>query len=854
MSLPIGSRIGPYEIVALLGGGGMGEVYRGRDTRLGREVAVKILPAEVSTHPDRLRRFEQEARSASSLNHPNIITIYDIGAIDSSSYIAMEFVDGKTLRELLAEGAAMPARKTTQIAVQLAEGLAKAHEMGIIHRDLKPENIMITKDGHAKILDFGLAKLFLPVADQVSQFQTAEQTGAGMILGTVGYMSPEQASGAEVDFRSDQFSFGAILYEMVTGKRAFHGKTTVETLAAIIKDDPQPISSSDLHVPAPLRWTIERCLEKNPSDRYASTRDLARDLQSIRDHFSEVVGSTEVSLPSPVLRKRSLKKIWDIAAIALIFALAAVALYALSTKKVAEQHSYLRLTYRRGPIQTARFTPDGQNIIYSGSFDGRTSDLYQTRPEGVESRSLGIQDAQLLSISPSGEMLILLKREKNILARMPMTGGSPRELDEDVFGADWTPDGASMALTRSKAGLGYLEYPPGKTLYESVRQLDRVHLSPKGTHIAFIEHVPESANGVVHIIDLTGKEVSRSAGHYPDGISWKPDGNEVWFTTWADKTGGGSELYALSASGSERLIARFPALFSLMDINTNGRLLVRISDNREILMAVVNGIERDLSCQDQSEICDFSPDGSMLLIHESGEGGESPGGTIYIRKLDGSPAVRLAGGSPRFFSPDGKWVLSFGGPGRVILVPTGVGSIRSFRYSQFEDSFPLGILPNGKEFVLRAFEKNKKAKLYLQSMNGGEPKAIPGSGEFDPVSDISPDGHYFLSRDSQGKVNLHPIFEGNPKPLMGMETGDNRFPQWTRDGKSIFVYNSLTLPAKIFKVNIMDGTRQLFKEIMPADATGVTEIDLVRISPDEKSYAYSYRRELATLYLLDGIH
>jgi eukaryotic-like serine/threonine-protein kinase len=289
MPFSSGTRLGPYEITALLGAGGMGEVYRARDTKLGREVALKVLLGEVSADPDRRRRFEAEARSASALNHPNIVTVYDIDAEDSTIYIAMELVEGKMLRELILDGA-LPVRKTLDIAVQAAEGLAKAHAAGIVHRDLKPENLMISKDGYVKILDFGLAKLVEPVRERegLSALQTmaAPATQPGTVLGTAGYMSPEQAGGGSVDFRSDQFALGAILYEMSTNRRAFQRKTGAETLVAIIREEPEPIGQLNPGVPAPLRWIVERCLAKDPEDRYASTKDLARDLKSVRDHLS----------------------------------------------------------------------------------------------------------------------------------------------------------------------------------------------------------------------------------------------------------------------------------------------------------------------------------------------------------------------------------------------------------------------------------------------------------------------------------------------------------------------------------------------------------------------------------------
>src|SRR6266403_2617508 len=287
MALTSGTKLGPYEIQSALGAGGMGEVYRARDTRLDRSVAIKILSAAFSADCDRLVRFEQEARSASALNHPNIVTIYELGQDGSTHYIAMELVEGKTLRELLVAGL-LPIRKAIEIAAQVAEGLAKAHEAGIAHRDLKPENLMVSQDGFVKILDFGLAKL-MSTSEELSDMCTpsTSATRPGLLLGTLGYMSPEQASGDRLDFRSDQFSFGLVLYEMVTGKRAFQRSTAAETLVAILREQAEPIGVQNPDAPAPLCWAIERCLAKEPDKRYVSTRELARELAAIRDRFSE---------------------------------------------------------------------------------------------------------------------------------------------------------------------------------------------------------------------------------------------------------------------------------------------------------------------------------------------------------------------------------------------------------------------------------------------------------------------------------------------------------------------------------------------------------------------------------------
>jgi serine/threonine protein kinase len=325
MTVSLGARLGPYEVLAPIGAGGMGEVYRARDSRLARDVALKVLPTDVAGDGGRRSRFEQEARAASALAHPNIVAVYDVGESDGSVWIAMELIEGRTVREILTAGP-LPVRRALEIGTQVAEGLAAAHSAGIVHRDLKPENLIVSKDGYVKILDFGLAKLAEPaIAEADGPTVTAggaPGTEPGTVMGTVGYMSPEQAAGQPVDFRSDQFSFGSILYEMATGQRAFRRTTGVETLAAILRDEPKAVAELNPAAPAPLRWTIERCLAKEADERYASTKDLARDLKSIRDHLSETSAATLTA--APVRARRG----WLIPAAALLLGvlLGAVAL------------------------------------------------------------------------------------------------------------------------------------------------------------------------------------------------------------------------------------------------------------------------------------------------------------------------------------------------------------------------------------------------------------------------------------------------------------------------------------------------------------------------------------------------
>ncbi len=361
MILVTGSRLGPYEILAPLGAGGMGEVYRARDARLGRDVAIKILPEAFASEPGRLKRFEREARSASALNHLNIVTIYDIGSSDAISYIAMELVAGEPLRQVLSKGA-LSVRRLLQIGVQVADGLAKAHASGIVHRDLKPENVMVTEDGLAKILDFGLAKLTEPEGIKNEGRQgpaVLTETEPGLLLGTVGYMSPEQALGRPVDFRSDQFALGAILYEMATGRRAFHRRSGPETFAAVIGEEPESISALNAKIPAPLRWIVERCLAKEPGNRFASTEDLAGDLATVRDHLAETTSGVELATAGS--RRR-----W---AAMLLLGVAAVAIAAVSllrSRPPAAQIHATRFSLRPPPdgFGSFAFSPDGSQLTF----------------------------------------------------------------------------------------------------------------------------------------------------------------------------------------------------------------------------------------------------------------------------------------------------------------------------------------------------------------------------------------------------------------------------------------------------------------------------------------------------------
>jgi Tol biopolymer transport system component len=859
MTLSAGSRLGPYEILALIGAGGMGEVYRARDARLGREVAVKVLPEELASDTERLRRFEKEARSASALNHPNIVTIYDIGSVDSVSYIAMECVEGSTLRELLVSGP-LSFKRMLKIAPQIAEGLAKAHEAGIVHRDLKPENVMVTKDGLVKILDFGLAKLTSTTSGsgEGSQLPTMTGTTPGVVVGTVGYMSPEQASGVAADFRSDQFSLGSMLYEMVTGKRAFQKKTAVDTLAAILNDEPEPIATINPQAPPPLRWIIERCLAKGPRERYASTEDLARDLAAVRDHISEVSSGAGTMLAAPGKVRRRFVPALVLVAL-LVAGLAGWGIARGSAKKPPAA-AFKRLTFRSGVIGNARFAPDGQTIVYGASWRGgaygRT--LYVTRTESPESKPFGLLgDIDILAISRSGELALLQLEKESVggtLAVVPMAGGVPRRLVENVVyaGADWAPDGKDLAIVHVVDGKERLEFPIGKVLVPD--GVIAARLSPDGGTIAFWDMKDSAA---VKVIGSAGKPERVLSGGW-QGLNgppcWSADGREVWFA--AHMQGQRDALWAVDLSGKQRLVTQSPGLLELDDISRDGRVLLA----HHTVMRGLRGLgpgqseELELSWLDHSSASDLSSDGATLLLTEDGEGaGATP--AIYLRGTDAAPAVRLGDGLAVALSPDKQWVLANvkpggGKPARRVLLPTGPGETKQLA----TDGLDLGwgsFTPDGKRVVFSAVGADGKSRLYVQQIPAGKPQAISSDGVVIPdlTSPVSPDGRYVAGVRGD-RVLLYPIDgAGEPRAVAGVSSGDQVI-QWSADSRSLYLYSQSDRSAKVWLLDLETGQKRLWKEVPAASSSSV---DRVRVTPDGKSYVYGEWSIASELYLVEGL-
>ncbi|HEY7112018.1 MAG TPA: protein kinase [Thermoanaerobaculia bacterium] len=862
MALSAGQKLGPYEILAPLGAGGMGEVYRARDSRLRRDVAIKVLSAELSGDADRRNRFEQEARSASALNHHNIVTVYDIGSADSTVYIAMELVDGKTLRELL-QGGAFPTRKLLDLGYQTADGLAKAHAAGIVHRDLKPENIMVSKDGIVKILDFGLAKLVKQQPEEVSSVPT--QTRAGTVLGTVGYMSPEQASGRALDFRSDQFSLGSILYEMATGSRAFQRGTSAETLTAIIREEAEPVERRNVSVPAPFRWIVERCLQKDPEERYAATRDLARDIKSIREHLSEASVSGEIARPeiSRPARRRPILR----AALSALALLAALGVGMLLQKRyaTAPPPSYQQITFGSGTIRTARFAPDGQTLIYSVSWDGNPLKIFLKHPSSPDSLPLELPSANLLGISSSGEMAIALDCRSNHpgvcagkLARAALTGGAPRDVAEGIQEADWSPDGEQQLIVRDVAGKSRIEYPLGKVLYETAGHVSYARLSPKGDRVAFLDH-PFSLDdaGTLAMIDLAGKKTTLTGKWASEhGLAWSPKGDEIWFT--ATEAGANRSLYAVDLAGKLRVVTRVPGGLKLHDIAKNGKVLLTRESPRVGILGMLQGDarERDMSFLDYSFAADIAPDAHALLFDEEGEAGGA-NYTVYVRKSDGSPPVRLGEGNALALSPDAKWALSIlpvpNSPFR--LLPTGTGEHRDIAIPGVSVEQAAAWFPDGQRILFAGSESGHGDRLYVQSIEGGSPKAITTEGIVSalPGFAVSPDGKWVAAIGGDHKAMLFPADgAGAPRPLPALD--EKEFPiRFSPDGRSLYLWKRGDVPARVTKIDIETGKREVWKNLIPADPAGVERISNVVVTADGKGYAYCYARLLSDLFVVEGL-
>jgi serine/threonine protein kinase/Tol biopolymer transport system component len=854
-----GTMLGPYRIVTAIGAGGMGEVYRAQDTRLGRDVAVKVLTRNLSNDADALRRFEQEARAAGMLNHPNILAIYDIGDEEGVHYIVSELLEGESLRARIRQSA-IPPRKALDYAAQIARGLSAAHERSIVHRDLKPENLFITRDGHVKILDFGLAKLAgprLPNATPGNEFELtlpATLTEPGRLMGTVGYMAPEQVRGGSGDNRSDIFAFGTILYEMLAGVPAFRGESPIETLNSILKDDPRDFFELNVRVPGALDRVVRHCLEKNPDERFQSARDLAFDLGSLSGLTSQALSFR----PIWRFRKRAVMK--PLAIVLAILAIAAAAFVAGQHRGTRPPPAYKRLTFRSGTIFNARFSPDGETVFYGARWGGQPTSIFSVRADSPESRDLQIgAETDLLAVSSTGQLAISLRRhvigylrESGTLAQVPIAGGSPRAILDDVEFADWSPDGR-LAVVRTVAGRCRLEFPIGNVLYDTVGWIGHPRFSPSGTSIALLDHpFLNDDRGSVVLITPVGKS-HRSLtkeSQSVQGLAWLPGGKEIIFSS--EDGNSARAIEAVSLNGKERLVAASAGPLWLHDVAPDGRVLV----SRELVRAGIIGIRGngqpiDLSWFDYSVVRDLSRDGRTIIFSESGEAGGAIFG-VYIRGTDGSPAVRLGDGTSEALSPDGQWVLSISRnrkPAPIVMLPTGTGQPRQITHDRLNHRTARWF-PDGSHILFQGNEEGRSPRLWIEALDGSAPRPI--TPENVNGTQVTPDGRFVLGRAPDRNFYLYPVAAGGaPIPVPALKTGDvpTRFGP---DGRTIYVATFGKIPALLYKVDLTTGARTLFHEAMPADPAGLINVGPILVTPDGSTTVYSYTRLLSDLYIISN--
>jgi len=858
-NLAPGARVGPYEVLALLGEGGMGQVYRARDERLSREVALKVVHADLAQDAERLRRFEHEAKAAGTLNHPNIVAVYDTGQHDGAPYIVTELLQGETLRDRMATGA-VGTRKAVDYAVQIARGLAAAHERGIVHRDLKPENLFLTRDGLVKILDFGIAKLGRPGDEKAgTDIETLSHTGTspGTMLGTVGYMSPEQVRGLPTDHRSDLFSFGAVLLEVVTGKRAFKGATAADTLSAILREDPTEPRGSGPGLPPGLLRVVRRCLEKTPEDRFQSARDLAFALEGAT---TDSKTATTESLPPPK-RRRPIALV--LGAVSLL-GVGGLAWLALGLAPPTPPPAFQRLTFRLGRVESAQFAPDGETIVYGAEWGSSPTELFSTRVSTRGSRSLGLRDAAILAISSREEMAILLRPQlvtwtiyEGTLARAPLAGGTPREVLEGVLDADWSRDAKDLAVIHVVGDRYRLEYPIGRVLYEPnpPNWMSSLRVSRAGDQIAFTEHpVTGDQRGGVSVVGLQGRRRSLASGFVAiNRVQWSPNGDEVWFSATRG-SGSPQQIHAVSLTGRERVVAEAAGSLQALDVSTDGRALASRGTVWTETRARARGSsgETELPAADLSFVADLADDGTIVLGTDVGEGG-GPNFSFYVQRTDGSAPVWLGEGDGHALSSDGRFalaVLVHARPQQLIVAPTGAGETRTLdpgaivRYSRAVWD------GTGRSVVFAGIDEKDRERLYVQDVAEGPPRAVTEEGvTLARIGrPVSPDGRQVVAVGPDGVPALYPLAGGQPVALPGL--GELDVPIcWTTDGRELMVARYENDSSRIERVDVTSGRTRPWSRLGRSLPSGLLGQDRILVTPDGESYAYSRVRYFTDLYL-----
>jgi Tol biopolymer transport system component len=870
MSLPAGTRLGPYEVLAPIGAGGMGEVYRARDSRLDRTVAIKVLPAAVVDHPSRLQRFEREARAVSRLSHPHICAIYDVGDQDGVHFIVMEYLDGETLAARI-KGGPLPIAEALRLAGEVADALDHAHRQRIVHRDLKPANVMLTRSG-AKLLDFGVARL--QTSDEtraLAESPTESLTQEGSVLGTLQYMAPEQLEGKEADARTDIFALGTVLYEMVTGRQPFASTSTASVIAAILDRDPPSMmaargdSGERTRAVEPitplLEHVVSRCLAKNPDERWQTAADLRQELKWIVKGTSEVRATPASAAPA---RSRRALLAWLALAAGLAIAAAAFIVPRLGwgRAQTLTAPTFTQLTFRRGNTSQARFAPDGQSIFYSAAWDGGPVQVYEWRPGNPRSRPLDLPSpAGIESVSILNELAVILgcRLEWGFcvgkLARVPLTGGAPRDVVEDVVSAEWTPDGKDLAVIHQTQGESRLEFPVGKTLYTAASsgKLHWIAFSPLGERLAFVEHpVIMDEAGDVKVVDRGGRVTTVSTGWRTiRGVRWSQDGTEILIT--GARTGKVCSVYALSMTGEFRVVVRIPGDMTLSDVARDGRLLLSVGPGGSRMIWASGGEERDLSWLDWPTVADVSSDGRKLLFYEWGLAVDA-NPAVFMRDTAGGDAVRLGDGTALALSPDGRWALALletTSP-ELVLLATGTGQQQPLKIPDLSDVYWAKWFPNSRRILLVSIGADGVTRSSYYDMETGQKTTVADPGSLAHL--VSPKGDRLLVRDPLAGFDIWPLAGGDPVPVPGI-LPDDRPIRWSEDGH-IYLLTESEKSLQLYRYSEVTRRRERWRELSPRDPAGVVAIGSgrgdVAITADGKGIAFTYWVLLDNLFLVEG--
>ena len=846
----------------------MGIVYKAQDTKLGRTVALKFLAAHLLKDEEANKRFLREAKAAAALHHPNVCPVYEIGEEGGRTFLAMAFIEGENLEKHIKQGP-LKLSEALDIGRQIAKGLQAAHDKKIVHRDIKPGNVIVDDEGHVTVMDFGLA--LLTEGSKLTQLDTT--------LGTVAYMSPEQAEGAEVDRRTDIWALGCVLYEMISGERPFTGVYDQALLYEIVHEKPEALTGVRTGVPVELEWLVEKCLAKTADERYQSAGEVLVDLAVQRKKLESgksAVGQTAVSRvdqqdteQQPGAKPR--RAVIAFAAAAALLILLAITFVAGTqfTDSAPAMPTYQRLTFRRGTVTSARFAPDGNTIVYSAAWDGGRRQLYTTRPESSESRSLNIQDADILAISKTGEMALAGRPATNLiqsfgagdknypatLLQASLAGGAPREVLTDVLFADWTPDG-QLAVARMIEGRTRVELPVGTVLHETPDRISSFRISPGGDRIAFSER-PAGFGGAWEVATVGGDGgktvLSTDVGQDNLVLAWSPDADAIWYVTgWL----GGKTIRAVTLSGAGRVVQRAPVDLRLLDVSRDGSALVSRVNWRVAISCMAPGqtTEQELSWFDASEVDDMSPDGKTILFTEFGEGGGLDRWAAYLRKTTGEPAVRLGDGQAFALSPDGTTALTMllGPRPEIVLLPTGAGEPVHIRNDSIRNYEAMDWAPDGRRIVFAGSASGQGVRCYVQDIDGGDPRPITPEGfSFELAQHpVSPDGEW-VAAEADGPPSLFPIAGGEAREIPGVEP-DDKFLAWSADGRAIFV-SHVAVPRGVYRIDLSTGKRSLWRVLAPADPVGVINTYGIQISADEQSYCYSYARNISDLYLVEGL-